>query len=108
VLRCPACQERFTAPLPQDVATQKYDPTRDVSLALAKYGVGLRSTGWRGSKTVIQVSPIRPSALDVSVYCRLSCVLSASTFASRDSKIAGFEDAIKHLLSADLCQRLDL
>lgn len=41
VLRCSACQERFTAPLPAGVAPQKYDPTCDVSLALAKYGAGL-------------------------------------------------------------------
>lgn len=41
ILRCSACQERFTAPLPVGVAPQKYDPTCDVSLALAKYGAGL-------------------------------------------------------------------
>lgn len=41
VLRCSACQERLTAPLPAGVASQKYDPTCDVSLALAKYGAGL-------------------------------------------------------------------
>lgn len=41
VLRCSACQERFTAPLPPAVVPQKYDATCDVSLALAKYGAGL-------------------------------------------------------------------
>jgi hypothetical protein len=41
VLRCSACQERLTAPLPAGVAPEKYDPTCDVSLALAKYGAGL-------------------------------------------------------------------
>jgi transposase len=41
VLRCSACQERFTAPLPPEVAPEKYDATCDVSLALAKYGAGL-------------------------------------------------------------------
>ena len=41
VLRCSACQERFTAPLPARVRPEKYDETCDVSLALAKYGVGL-------------------------------------------------------------------
>ncbi len=41
VLRCSACQERLTAPLPAGVAPQKYDATCDVSLALAKYGAGL-------------------------------------------------------------------
>lgn len=41
VLRCSACQERFTAPLPAGVSPEKYDATCDVSLALAKYGAGL-------------------------------------------------------------------
>jgi hypothetical protein len=41
VLRCSACQERLTAPLPAGVAPEKYHPTCDVSLALAKYGAGL-------------------------------------------------------------------
>ena len=41
VVRCSACQERFTAPLPAGVAPEKYDPTCDVSLAIAKYGAGL-------------------------------------------------------------------
>src|SRR5262245_33460981 len=35
VLRCSACQECFTAPLPADVKPEKYDETCDVSLALA-------------------------------------------------------------------------
>jgi hypothetical protein len=41
VLRCSACQERFTAALPAGVKPEKYDATCDVSLALAKYGAGL-------------------------------------------------------------------
>jgi hypothetical protein len=41
VLRCSACQERFTAPLPPEMAPEKYDASCDVSLALAKYGAGL-------------------------------------------------------------------
>jgi hypothetical protein len=41
VLRCSACQERFTAPLPAEVAPEKYDATCDVSIAMAKYGAGL-------------------------------------------------------------------
>jgi len=41
VLRCSACQERFTAPLPAGVRPEKYDETGDISLALAKYGAGL-------------------------------------------------------------------
>jgi len=40
-LRCSACQERFTAPLPAGVGPEKYDATCDVSLAIAKYGAGL-------------------------------------------------------------------
>ena len=41
VLRCSACAERFTAPLPEGVPPEKYDPTADVSLALYKYGAGM-------------------------------------------------------------------
>ena len=41
VLRCSACQERFTAPLPAGVEPEKYDATCDVSLTIAKYGAGL-------------------------------------------------------------------
>lgn len=43
VLRCSACQERFTAPLPAGVAPEKYDATCDVSIAIARYGGGLPS-----------------------------------------------------------------
>ncbi len=41
VLRCSACAERFTAPLPEGVEAQKYDPTADVASALYKYGAGM-------------------------------------------------------------------
>ncbi len=41
VLRCSACTERFTAPLPEGVPAEKYDPTADVSIALYKYGSGM-------------------------------------------------------------------
>ncbi len=41
VLRCSTCAERFTAPLPEGVPAEKYDPTADVSLALYKYGAGM-------------------------------------------------------------------
>lgn len=41
VLRCSACQERFTAPLPEGVPSQKYDATADVAIALYKYGAGM-------------------------------------------------------------------
>jgi len=41
VLRCSACLQRYTAPLPEAVAAQKYDPTADVAIALTKYGTGL-------------------------------------------------------------------
>src|SRR5215510_4834380 len=41
VLRCSACMERFTAPMPAGVTPDKYDATCDVSLAIAKYGASL-------------------------------------------------------------------
>jgi len=41
VLRCSACQTRFTAPLPEGVPPEKYDATADVAIALAKYHAGL-------------------------------------------------------------------
>jgi transposase len=41
VLRCSACQERFTASLPESVSPVKYDPSADVAIALAKYGAGI-------------------------------------------------------------------
>ena len=41
VLRCSACQTRFTAPLPEGVPPEKYDATADVAIALAKYQAGL-------------------------------------------------------------------
>lgn len=41
VLRCSACAERFTAPLPAGVPAEKYDQTADVAIALYKYGSGM-------------------------------------------------------------------
>src|SRR5215470_4108088 len=41
VMRCSACQQRYTAPLPQGVFPHKYDATADVAIALSKYGAGL-------------------------------------------------------------------
>lgn len=41
VLRCSACQTRFTAPLPPGVAPEKYDASADVAIAMAKYLAGL-------------------------------------------------------------------
>ena len=41
VLRCSACQARFTARLPGAVPAEKYDPTADVAIAMAKYAAGL-------------------------------------------------------------------
>jgi transposase len=41
VLRCSACQTRFTAPLPEGVPPEKYDATADVAIAMAKYSAGL-------------------------------------------------------------------
>jgi transposase len=44
VLRCTACQQRYTARLPDGVAPKKYDETADVALVLAKYGGGMASS----------------------------------------------------------------
>jgi len=41
VLRCSACAERFTAPLPEGVPAEKYDATASVAIALYKYGAGM-------------------------------------------------------------------
>lgn len=41
VLRCSACQQRYTAPLPEEVKEEKYTPSADVAIALAKYGAGM-------------------------------------------------------------------
>lgn len=41
VLRCSACQERFTARLPEAVPAQKYAASADVAIAVAKYSAGL-------------------------------------------------------------------
>jgi transposase len=41
VLRCSACQTRYTARLPDDTPAQKWDPPADVAIAMAKYGSGL-------------------------------------------------------------------
>jgi transposase len=44
VLRCTACQQRYTARLPDGVTPKKYDETVDVALVLAKYGGGMASS----------------------------------------------------------------
>jgi transposase len=41
VLRCSSCQQRFSAPLPEDVPAEKYDATADVAIVMAKYAAGL-------------------------------------------------------------------
>ncbi len=41
ILRCSSCQQRFTAPLPEDVPAEKYDATADVAMVMAKYAAGL-------------------------------------------------------------------
>jgi transposase len=41
VLRCSACQQRYTAPLPEGVPAEKYDATADVAIVMAKYAAGL-------------------------------------------------------------------
>jgi len=40
VLRCSACQERYTAPLPAGVKDERFDATADATIALVKYGAG--------------------------------------------------------------------
>lgn len=40
-LRCNTCGEIFTANVPKEVRKQKYDETADVTIALAKYGMGI-------------------------------------------------------------------
>jgi transposase len=41
VLRCSACQQRYTAPLPEGVPAEKYDATADAAIVMAKYAAGL-------------------------------------------------------------------
>jgi Transposase IS66 family len=41
VLRCSACQQRYTAPLPEGVPAEKCDATADVAIVMAKYAAGL-------------------------------------------------------------------
>jgi transposase len=41
VVRCSTCQQRYTAPLPEGVPTEKYDATADVAIVMAKYAAGL-------------------------------------------------------------------
>jgi transposase len=41
VLRCSSCQQRFSAPLPEDVPAEKYDATADVAIVMAQYAAGL-------------------------------------------------------------------
>ncbi len=38
VLRCSACCDRFTAPLPEGVPARKWDATADVALVMSRYG----------------------------------------------------------------------
>lgn len=41
VLRCSSCQTRFTAPLPDGVPPEKYAPSADVAVVMAKYAGGI-------------------------------------------------------------------
>jgi transposase len=41
VLRCSTCQQRYRAPLPNGVPAEKYDPSADVALVMAKYAAGI-------------------------------------------------------------------
>jgi transposase len=40
-LRCAKCQQRYVAPLPEEVKEERYDPTCDATIALMRYGGGL-------------------------------------------------------------------
>lgn len=41
VLRCSACQQRYRAPLPEGIPAEKYDPSADVAIVMAKYAAGI-------------------------------------------------------------------
>lgn len=41
VLRCSTCQQRYRAPLPDGVSAEKYDPSADVAIVMAKYAAGV-------------------------------------------------------------------
>ena len=41
VLRCSTCQQRYRAPLPGGVPAEKYDPSADVAIVMAKYAAGV-------------------------------------------------------------------
>ena len=40
-LRCDACGQVFTAPVPEEAGTQKYDPSVGVTVGLLRYGSGM-------------------------------------------------------------------
>jgi len=40
-LRCAKCQQRYVAPLPEEVKDERYDATCDATIALMRYGGGL-------------------------------------------------------------------
>lgn len=40
-VRCGSCQEVYTAPLPPEAGTEKFDPSVAAALALVRYGAGL-------------------------------------------------------------------
>jgi hypothetical protein len=40
-LRCAKCQQRYVAPLPEEVNEERYDATCDATIALMRYGGGL-------------------------------------------------------------------
>lgn len=41
VLRCPSCQDTYTAPLPPEATGKKYDPSVDATISLARYEMGV-------------------------------------------------------------------
>jgi transposase len=60
VLRCSACQQRFSAPLPEGVPAEKYDVTADVAIVMAKYAAGLPFHRWAQMQAAFGV-PLPPS-----------------------------------------------
>jgi hypothetical protein len=48
VLRCPKCQDRQVAPLPEGVVNERYTPSCDATIAVMRYGGGLPWTRQAG------------------------------------------------------------
>ncbi|MCP9496807.1 MAG: hypothetical protein MSG64_20410 [Pyrinomonadaceae bacterium MAG19_C2-C3] len=92
VLRCSACQTRFTAPLPEGVEAQKYDATADVAIALYKYGAGMP----RLPPSAI-ASDVRRASRGVGAICALCvCLGVCASGLSRDGAVCGAGGSYSH------------